>query len=126
MTEPPDSRGWSDGLPPGYISLSEICCTIVTNASCCAPPGGRRASLTPSSAVALATRGERNPTSSCIHPPFPQKKTPSSSPSLHPSAPLPASISASAHQRISVILVASKGKRHGHHHHYRQAIRQNR
>src|SRR6218665_832187 len=38
MTEPPDSRGWSDGLPPGYISLSEICCTIVTNASCCAPP----------------------------------------------------------------------------------------
>src|SRR6218665_108658 len=59
MTEPPDSRGWSDGLPPGYISLSEICCTIVTNASCCAPPGGRRASLTPSSPVALATRGGR-------------------------------------------------------------------
>src|SRR6218665_861399 len=35
MTKPPGSRGWGDGLPPGYISLSEICFTIVTNTNRC-------------------------------------------------------------------------------------------
>src|SRR6218665_1220160 len=97
MTEPPGSRGWGDGLPPGYISLSEICFTIPTTASCCPPPGGRRASLTPPSAVALATRGERHPTDSCIHRPFVKRKTRD----RRPPPCIDQRISASAHQRIS-------------------------
>src|SRR6218665_125963 len=113
MTEPPGSRGWGDGLPPGYISLSEICFTIVTNASRCAPPrtppapptpprrppprGGRRAARPPPPAVALATRGERNPTGSCIHRPFVKRKARD----RRPPPCIDQRISASAHQRIS-------------------------
>src|SRR6218665_3836811 len=128
MTKPPGSRGWGDGLPPGYISLSEICFTLVTNASrglAHRTDDGHRCHPRPPWPWPRGANDTRQALASTVHS-SKGKPVIVALPPASISASAHQRISASAHQRISVILVASKGKRHGRHHHHRQEIHQNR